>query len=727
MARRLPYVATVLLGIACSIHPLDLLAQAPGSPSPGKSSGWPVYGGQGADDHYSDLSQINRTNVRTLKVAWKYDTGETGGMETSPIVVGRSLYAYTPSQKVIALDAASGKLLWTFDPGTTGHQPTRGVAYWTDGKYSRVFAGAMNYLYALDAATGKPDPSFGENGRIDLRKGLRGDYKLQSVVLTTPGIVYKDLIVVGGRNPETPPAPPGDIRAFDVHTGALRWRFRTIPRPGELGYNTWPKNAWKTAGAANNWAGMALDRQKGIVYVPTGSAVPDFYGADRVGDDLFADSLLALDAETGKLLWYFQGVHHDIWDRDFPSPPSLVTVKRNGKYIPAVAQTTKQGFVYLFNRYTGTPLFPIEERRYPPSHVPGEVSAAEQPSPLVPKPFARQILTQDMLTNRTPQAHAWAVRQFRTFRSAGQFVPLSVGKPTVVFPGFDGGAEWGGSAVDPGKAIIYINSNDVAWTGALARNTSSTGPGRKIYEDQCAVCHGDDRAGSPPAFPSLLHVGQRMTSSQISSVIHAGRGRMPSFPSLQGDGLAALLAYLRTGKDSAAPGPAQDPHRGREVSAGSFNKEMQPPQGPPDTQMKYRFTGYRKFLDPDGYPAVAPPWGTLNAIDLNTGKYVWKVPLGEYPELAAKGMGNTGSENYGGPVLTAGGLLFIGATIYDKELRAFDSETGKVLWEATLPFAGVATPATYMVDGKQYVVIAAGGGRDSRSPSGGVYIAFALP
>lgn len=815
-------VGLIALGlIACSVNffMLSVEASETVTPQPAQQD-WPVYGGQAADDHYSDLSQINRGTVKDLAVAWKYDSGETGGMEASPIIVGRVLYAYTPSQQVIALDGATGKLLWKFNSGINGQQPVRGVAYWTDGEDSRIFAGVMNFLYALDPATGAPIKSFGENGRIDLRKGLGGDYKAQSIALTSPGMVYRDLIIVGGRNPETPPAPPGDIRAFDVHTGTLRWRFRTIPRPGELGYNTWPKEAWKIAGAANNWTGMALDENRGIVYVPTGSAVPDFYGASRVGNDLFADSLLAVDAANGKLLWYFQGVHHDIWDRDFPSPPSLVTVNRNGSGIDAIAQTTKQGFVYLFDRSTGKPLFPIEERHFPPSNVPGEVSSPTQPLPLAPKPFARQLLTEDMLTTRTPQTRAWAVQQFRTFRSAGQFVPLSVDKPTVVFPGFDGGAEWGGSAVDPKSGIIYINSNDVAWTGALAENKQSAGLGLEIYEYQCAACHGDNRAGSPPTFPSLLDLHHRMTSLQIASVIHKGKGRMPAFPNLQDGGLNALIAYLRTGKDRSAIASAPDSNAEnhgsranlRDVSAardsaarsaggkvyasncaachGADRKgmpptfpsligitrrltaaqirdrihngkgamppfptlqgqdledlmrflgarprttrtqqpkvEMRPSADVAGMETRYRFTGYRKFLDPDGYPAVAPPWGTLNAIDLNTGKYVWKVPLGEYPELAAQGMTKTGSENYGGPIVTAGGLLFIGATIYDKEMRAFDSSTGKLLWQATLPFAGLATPATYMIDGKQYVVIAAGGGRDRNAPSGGVYIAFAL-
>ena len=370
---RIATFAAMALTLGSCIAPARRLHAAVHGAAPVQQTGdgWPSYGGQPAQDHYSSLSQINRENVKRLKIAWTFDTGEKGSLETTPVIVGSVLYTYTPSLKVVALDAASGKLLWTFDSGVHEPDASRGVSYWTDGKESRLFAGMRNLLYALDPATGKPIKSFGEGGFIDLRKELRGDYTLQSIGLTSPGAVYKDLIIVGGRDPETPPAPPGDIRAFDVHTGALRWRFHTIPHPGEPGYDTWPKNAWKTAGAANNWAGMALDVKRGIVYVPTGSAVFDFYGGDRVGNDLFANSMLALDAETGRLLWYFQGVHHDLWDRDFPSPPALITVRRNGKSIDAVAQTTKQGWVFVFDRTNGQPLFPIEERKVPPEHCAG--------------------------------------------------------------------------------------------------------------------------------------------------------------------------------------------------------------------------------------------------------------------------------------------------------------------------------------------------------------------
>jgi glucose dehydrogenase len=790
--------------------------------------GWTAYGGQDAEDHYSPLSQINRENVKDLAVAWKFDSGEKGGMQTNPLIIGHVLYAFTPSQKVIALDAATGKLLWKFDSGIDSRQPGRGLTYWTDGKQSRLFAGIMSFLYALDPATGKVIPSFGESGRIDLRKDLRGDYKLQSIALTSPGIIYKDLIITGGRNPELPPAPPGDIRAYDVHTGALRWTFHTIPHPGEKGYNTWPPNAWKNAGAANCWGGMALDAKRGIVYVPTGSAVPDFYGAKRVGNDLFADSLLALNAETGKLIWYFQGVHHDLWDRDFPAAPALVTIKRDGKKVDALAQTTKQGWLFVLDRETGKPLFPVEERPVPRSTVPGEVSSPTQPFPLAPAPYTREHLAEDMLTNRTPEAHAWAVKQFRTFRNDGPFGPLGLDKPTVVFPGFDGGAEWGGPAVDPTTGVLYVNANDIASTGTMIKNNPSGGLGKQTYQSQCAVCHGINRAGSSE-FPSLAGVTKRLTEQQITSTIQEGRGRMPPFPDVKDSVLKALLEYLATAppatnqnkhtaaaeevgedasfavtektKPTAANTAAQSAagaqlysancamchgasRRGNPPTFPSLinvsqrmtaqqissrirqGKGVMPPfpqltnrqitdlvrflsvstpnspkrRGPslrvtspssPDW-MAYLFTGYKKFYDPDGYPAVAPPWGTLSAIDLNTGKYLWKLPLGNYPELAAKGGPDTGTENYGGPIVTAGGLVFIGATVFDSTFRAFNSTTGELLWKAKLPFSAIATPATYKVNGKQYVVVASGGGKFHESPAGkvptgGMYVAFALP
>lgn len=688
-----------VLGLLCSA-PDAALAQ---DPTKKLQRDWPVYGGGPENTHYSSLAQINRSNVAQLQVAWTFDTGETGGLQTSAIVVDGVLFGITATQKMFAVDAGTGKVLWKFDSGIAGTQPDRGLAYWSGAQgEKRILVGVMNFLYALDATTGKPIPSFGQDGRIDLRKDLGRDPETQSIALTSPGIVYKDLIIVGGRNPETLPAPPGDIRAYDVRTGKLRWSFHTIPHPGEFGYNTWPAEAWKSSGAANNWAGMALDAARGILYAPTGSAAFDFYGADRVGDDLFANTLLALNAETGERIWHFQGVKHDIWDRDFPSPPALLTVQRDGKNIEAVAQTTKQGFVYLFDRATGKPLFPVEYRKYPASTIPGEVAAAEQPLPTKPAPFARQLLTEDMLTNRTPEIHRWAVGQFRAARSGGQFVPFSLGKDTVIFPGFDGAAEWGGPAVDPDTATIYINSNEMAWLASLVENSGATGP-KAVYLSQCSVCHGDKMTGAPPAIPSLIGIASRLPPDQITATIKSGKGRMPGFPNLSQGQLVSLVDFLTNGERKELGGV-----------------------GPELLGMKYRFAGYRRFLDPDGYPAIAPPWGTLNAINLNTGEYLWKINLGEFPELAAKGMKNTGTENYGGPIVTAGGLVFIGATSFDKKFRAFDKSSGALLWETTLPFAGNATPITYAIAGRQYVVIAAGGGKDPKSPSGGVYVAFAL-
>jgi len=768
------------------------------------TTGWTVYNGGLDGDHYSKLAQINRGNVKELKQAWTFDTGEKGGIQTNPLIVGRVLYAFTPTQKVVALDAATGTLKWEFDSGVGGNQPARGLSWWTDGQESRLFTGIMNFLYCLDPETGKPIASFGENGRVDLRKELRGNYEEQSVVLTTPGVVYKDMIIVGGRNPETHPAPPGDIRAFDVRTGKLRWVFHTIPHPGEPGYETWPPDAWKTAGAANNWGGMALDAEHGIVYAATGSAVFDFYGGDRLGDDLYANTLLALDANTGKRIWHFQGVHHDIWDRDFPSEPALFTLKRGGETINAMAQTTKQGYLYLFDRISGKPLFPVHELAYPKSSVPGEVTAPTQPKPDAPEPFARQRLTVDMLTTRTPEAHAWAVKEFKTFNSDGQFIPFAVGKQTIIFPGYDGGAEWGGPAIDPATNVLYVNANEMAWTGGLIPAEHGGSPGARVYQSQCAMCHGPDRSGAPPAFPSLVDVFGHLSVQQVTDNVKKGNGRMPSFPNIDETHLNALVDFLRTGSAAAKSDavkelgsvPAQaivaqapTDKAGAQVYADHCgichgdHMEGIAPSMPmligvgnrlskaqivdmiqngkntmpalPDvqgadlavllrylgvaegttseriyadaTQEQYTFTGYRRFLDPDGYPAIAPPWGTLNAIDLKTGKYLWKIPLGEFPELAGKGLKNTGTENYGGSVVTAGGVLFIGATIYDHKFRAFDSRDGKLLWEAELPYSGVATPATYMINGRQYVVIAASSARDPKAPQGGAYVAFALP
>ena len=689
-----------------------LLIAAAGAPNNGKN--WSIVGGpQGT--HYSPLAQINCKNVKSIERVWQFDSGDEfhgSEMQCNPLVLDGVLYATTPRLRVIALDAASGKMLWDFDAHRGEHMASklrnRGMSYWGAGDERRIFVGIDQYIYALNAKSGEPVAEFGENGRLDLHEGLGADAKDLTIQATSPGVVYNDLLIQGTLVAEDLPAAPGHIRAFDVHTGKMRWIFHTIPLPGEYGYDTWPSDAYKRIGGANSWAGLTLDGKRGMVFAPTGSASFDFYGANRLGDDLFANCLLALDAETGKLVWHYQLVKHDLWDRDLPSAPALVQLKQNGKTIDAVAQITKYGYVWLFDEATGKPLNPIRKIDAPPSDVDGEATSKTQVLPTEPAPYARQQLTADLLTDRTPAAHAAVLAQFQKLRSGPQFTPPSL-QGTVVFPGFDGGGEWGGAAWDPQTGILYVNSTEMAWILRLIPRSLGTEvmSGSTLYRQNCSGCHRPDLRGSPPEFPSLIHVGDRLTREQVTNMVEHGGGRMPGFGRLGQGAVNVIAEYLMTGKDIPLDGAEH-----QKVTSQS--------------PLKYGIDGYNQFLDPDGYPAVKPPWGTLNAIDLNTKKYVWKKPLGEWPALAAQGIHDTGSENYGGSVVTAGGLLFIGATTHDHKFRAFDKATGHVLWEYTLPAGGNATPAVYEVNGREYVVIGAGGGKWGEV-SGGSYLAFALP
>jgi quinoprotein glucose dehydrogenase len=713
---RLAFVTLAGIAVAC---------QARVAAPPERDSDWRVTGGDPGNSRYSPLAQINRQNVASLRVAWTYRTGDAPAghseIQATPVVVDGVLYTTTPALALVALRAETGALIWRFDPFANRAREShvnRGVVYWSDGADRRIFYSAGRRLYSIDATGGRPVPAFGESGSVDLAVGLSREIGDTYIVATSPGVVYRDLLIQGTRVGEGEGSAPGDIRAYDVRTGKIRWTFHTIPLPGEYGHDTWPAEAWRTAGGANSWPGMSVDVEHGIVYIPTGSATPDFYGGARAGQNLFANTLLALDARTGKRIWHFQTVHHDLWDRDLPAAPNLLEVTADGRRVDAVAQITKSGFVYVFDRLTGKPIFPIAERAVPASDLNGEHTWPTQPVPLAPQPFARQQITEGDLTQRTPATHAAALERFHALRHASLFSPPSR-EGTVVLPGFDGGGEWGGAAVDRETGVIYVNASDVPWIAAMREvpiaTTSSDAPrtGPAVYVATCANCHGADRRGNTRT-PSLVDVGTRMSASQLHDEIDRGRGFMPTFANLREDEKQAVIGYL-LGRSApvALQAAVSSPHAAELAAARS-----KPPASP------YEFVGYERWRDSAGYPAIKPPWGTLSAIDLNDAHYRWRIPLGEHDSLAGSVV-PTGAEQYGGPIVTAGGLVFIAAT-QDEKFRAFDKTTGKLLWQTNLPAAGYATPCTYTVRGKQYVVIAAGGGKLG-TKSGDAYVAFALP
>ncbi|GGC32041.1 hypothetical protein GCM10011386_25200 [Parapedobacter defluvii] len=674
-------------------------------------SDWAYPGGSGGQTKYSSLKQINKSNVANLEVAWIFNSGvPSGNVQMNPLIVGGKVYVTTPLQEVIAVDGTTGKQVWRFNPARKDEQfggINRGISFWRKkGERERIFFTSGGFLNAIYAQDGSPVPEFGDQGRISLNEGLVKPPEKMGISSPGAPVIFGDLVIVGAMTW----ASPANVSAFNVYTGERVWIFHTIPQPGEYGYESWGnKDFWKTGAGVNVWGGLSVDEENGMVYFATGQPKDDFYRPDNGGEHLFGNSIVALNAKTGERLWHYQVIHHDLWDLDLPCAPILATLRKDGKEIPGVIQLTKTGNVFMFNRLTGELLSDVEERPVPVSTLPGQYAFPTQPFVKWPEPFSKQVVTADDLTNISEKAHADALEQFNR-AEAGWYVPPST--KGIIYYGIHGGAEWGGGSYDPIENVMYVNSNELAWHIVMrdindANTAANTGEhtkqhaGRSVFlSSGCASCHGADRQGLGGT-PVLRNLSGKYTQKEVVDIIKKGKGAMPPFAHLPEDDVQLVASYLLD----------------IEVS-GKEQKESSKPY--------FRSTGYNKFLDQQGYPATAPPWGTLNAIDLESGKIKWKVPLGEYPELTAQGIPITGTENFGGSIVTAGGLVFVGAT-RDECFRAFDKDTGKMLWEAKLPFGGFAVPSTYQVNGKQYVIIPATGGGKLGTPTGDAYVAFALP
>lgn len=677
---------------------------------------WAINRGDKKGNQYSELAYIHAANVHQLEPAWEYHAGDANdrsNMHSNPIIIDGLMYFTTSTLRAVAIDAGTGEEVWVFK--AEDHHPkntvfrgrSRGIVYWESGDDKRIFHSVKDRVYALNARTGKLITSFGENGHLDLRKNLGMDPEKASIEVTNPGIVYENFLIVVSRVPEGYVSTPGDIRAYDTVTGEFKWIFHTIPREGEFGYDTWQFVEGESYGGANSWGGLTVDEERGWVFASTGSASNDFYGGYRKGMNLFANCVLALDATTGERQWHYQTVHHDIWDYDNPPAPVLVTINKNGEKQDAVVQFTKMGLTFVLDRDTGIPLFPVVEMPVPSSTVEGEEAWPTQPMPLKPAPLTRLGMFRNDLTNISKRSHDYASREFGRFLSGVLYTPPSE-MGTIAQPGHLGGVEWHGGAYDPYSNIVYVNSNDApailklrkSYEPADKSKLSDLQLGRIIYEKNCTACHGVDRKGIPTVFPSVLKLEK--SEEEIATWIRTGGNVMPAYPQFSDKEVAALSKYMSS--DTIEPEPL----------AGE------------DSKLRYLVEGYGFFQDQDGFPAIDPPWGTLNAIDLSTGDFVWRIPLGEYPELVERGIHNTGTMNFGGAVVTAGGLVFIAATA-DEKIRAFEKSRGKLLWEYQLPAGGYATPSIYMHDGRQYLAIVCGGGGKNRTKSGDSVMTFALP
>jgi quinoprotein glucose dehydrogenase len=666
---------------------------------------WKDFEGSADASQFSALKQINKANVRALKQVWFYPVGENGLLfGSNPTIVDGLIYVIGKKNNIVALDAATGKEIWVYDTGNPRSITNRGVSYWEskDRKDRRVLFASDNFLRALDARTGKLIETFGQNGGVDLREGLDRDPKtIRQIQSSTPGKVFDNLIILGSATGEDYGSPPGDPRAYDVITGKLVWSFHTIPHPGEFGYDTWPKDAWKTEGGVNTWGEITVDDEKGIVYFPLGSPTYDFYGADRKGMNLFGNCILALDARTGKYLWHFQAVHHDLWDYDLAPSPKLVRVRHNGKMVDVIAQAGKNGFLYVLDRVTGKPLWPIEERPVPKSDVPGEEAWPTQPFPTVVPPFARQSFTADDIN---PYIQDPAERErLRTLvkeaKNEGLFTPPTLGN-SIEMPGNGGGANWGSMAADPTEGIVYVqakNAPSMLKLEAKAPRRRIPGPpatqGLVLYKQNCQMCHLPNLQGQPPSIPTLIDAVKRVGAERIKSVVANGQAPMPAFSDLTPADLDSLVAYISDPENAKPP-----ENLARYLAAPPINSTGAPPR---------YWTGYGYMDSKDGLPAIKGPWSTLTAYDLNNGSIKWQIPLGGITRLTEKGVTGTGSYwPRGGVAVTAGGLIFSG-TKSDSMFRAYDKDTGKVLWETLLPAAPEGIPAVYEVSGQEYVVISA--------------------